>query len=279
MDNIKLSKEERIVLLRMHKLLYGTVAFLAVLFAITVFKHRGDEILETSLNTADEKDISSIYYKKDGVVARYPSFVSGGTTKEISVWNNLISEDFKRILDIYSFQPFPELTPAPADSVPTILNINYEITENNSFIFSVLYRAAFHTSYSAYPTELIYTTNINKVNSTKLQLKNVVKLDKEFVKDFRTWDFTVFENDNEELRKAVKDYVANLTDEELLRGFLQADQINSKNSLGIFSYFKPNSLGISLSAPHYIGDHIEFEREYSKLANFLKPEFKVPKGK
>ncbi len=275
----KISGEENKVMFRIQTLFFGTATMLVILFAFSVFGYKHEVTIETSSNSMDEKDIISTYYKKNGVVARYPTFVGGGTEKAISEWNRLISEDFKRILDIYSFQPFPELTQAPTDSVPTILNINYELMVNNPTIFSVLYRAAFHSSFSAYPTELVYTTNIDKDKNTKLQLKDVVKLDKEFVENFRTWDFILFENDNEELRKAVKDYLAGLSDEELLRGFLQADQINSKNSFGIYSYYRPNSMGISLSVPHYIGDHVEFEREYSKLEKYLKPGFKVPGSK
>lgn len=275
----QISEVESKVLLKIQILFYGTAALLAIFFAISVVGYKQEVTIETSSNTTEETDISSTYYNKNGVAARHPTFLSGGTEKAISEWNNLISDDFKRILDIYSFQPFPELTQGPTDSVPTILNINYELMDNNPVLFSVLYRAAFHSSYSAYPTELVYTTNINKDKNTKLQLKDIVKLDKKFVESFRTWDFTVFENNNEELRQAVKDYLAGLSDEELLRGFLQADQINSKNSYGIYSYYKPNSLGISLSVPHYIGDHVEFEREYSKLTSFLKSDIKVPKGK
>ncbi len=279
LEGTKINGEENKVILQILKLFFGTAVVLVLLFAFSVMGYKKEVTIVTSSNSTDEKEISSTYYKKNGVVARYPTFVSGGTEMAISEWNRLISEDFKRILDIYSFQPFPELTQAPTDSVPTILNINYELMDNNSALFSVLYRAAFHSSFSAYPTELVYTTNIDKEKNTKLQLKDAVKLDKEFVENFRTWDFILFENDNEELRKAVKDYLAGLSDEELLRGFSQADQINSKNSYGIFSYYKPNSLGISLSVPHYIGDHVEFERDYSKLEKYLKPGFKVPGSK
>ncbi len=278
-EGIKINGEENKIIVRIQTLFFGTAVVLVILFAISVFGYKHEVVIETLSNSSDEKDITSTYYKKNGVVARYPTFVGGGTEKAISEWNRLIHEDFKRILDIYSFQPFPELTQTPTDSVPTILNINYELMVNNSAIFSVLYRAAFHSSFSAYPTELVYTTNIDKDKNTKLQLKDVVKLNKEFVENFRTWDFILFEYDNEELRKAVKDYLAGLSDEELLRGFLQADQINSKNSFGIYSYYKPDSMGISLSVPHYIGDHVEFEREYTKLEKYLKPGFKVPGSK
>ena len=214
--------------------------------------------------------ISNVPYKKDGIEAGYPKLISGGSEEELKKWNQMIYEDFNKILDIYSFNPFPELTPVPTNLIPTILKIDYKVKLNNDKLISILYNAAYNSKYSAHPTDLVYTTNINKEKNERLKLPDIIKVNQAFVKDFRTWDFIFAEPDNEELNKAIKDYVSSLSDEDLLMGFQTADIIGSGNLWGIYSYLTPDRLGISLGVPNYIGDHVEFEREYSKIKDYLK---------
>ncbi|HWT73100.1 MAG TPA: hypothetical protein VN258_00025, partial [Mobilitalea sp.] len=208
------------------------------------------------------------------IAAKYPKLISGGKEKELNKWNRIISSDFDQILHIYSFNPVPEPTPVPSAVIPVILDIRYDIKDNNDKLISILYLAAFHNPYSAHPTDLVYTTNINKINSSRSRLGDTVKINEDFVKDFRTWDI-VTKNENEEVNKAINDYIAGISDEDLLKGFQSADQIGSKNPWSIYSYYTPDKLGISIGVPNYIGDHVELEREYTKLKDFIKPETKI----
>jgi hypothetical protein len=212
--------------------------------------------------------VSNIIYNKDGIEAEYPKLVSGGSEKELRGWNQLIEEDFNKILKIYFFRPNPELTPVPA-----YLKIKYKIERNDADFISILYTVSFNSPYSAHPTELIYTTNINKAKNKRIILSDIVKLDKEFVNDFRTWEYLPMMEDNDELNKAIKDYVSNMSDKDLLMGFKTSDIIGTGNIWGIYSYLTDDSLGISLGVPHYIGDHVEFEMKYSELKKFLKSDF------
>jgi hypothetical protein len=122
---------------------------------------------------------------------------------------------------------------------------------------------------------LAYTTNIDKVKNQRLKLSDIVTLNSDFVKNFREWNFVSEEEGNEELNKAIRDYISNMSDEDLLMGFLAADQIGSGNLWGMYSYLTPERLGISVSVPNYIGDHVEFERDYSELGDFLTKDFKL----
>lgn len=217
-----------------------------------------------------EERISSVVYQKDGIEASYPQFVTSVSKNKQSLWNDIILKDFNKILQIYSFQPFPEIKTPTTTVVPTILTIKYIVKFNDIKKMSIMYTAAFLSPYSAYPTDLVYTTNIDKEKGTKLRLSDIVVLNEEFVKEFRTWDFIPIEAGNEEFNKAIKDYINNLSDEDLLMGFQTADQINSKNLWGMYSYLTSENLGISISVPNYIGDHVEFERPISELKKFLK---------
>lgn len=217
--------------------------------------------------------VNNISYKKNGIEAEYPMLISGGTEEELKQWNQLIEEDFQKILSIYSFNPNKQLTPLPADQIPVYLKIKYKIKRNDSEYISILYTADFNSPYSAHPTELVYTTNIRKPDSRRIRLPDIIKVDQEFIQDFRTWGFLPMTENNEEINKAIKDYVSNISDEELLTGLQASDIIGTGNAWGIFSYLTDDSLGISLGVPNYIGDHVEFEMNYSELKRFLKPEF------
>jgi hypothetical protein len=219
-------------------------------------------------------EISSEQYKKDGIEGKYPKLISGGSEEKLKELNQIIESDFNKILSIYSFRPFPQLTPEPTNAMPTLLNIDYSMKLNNDRFVSILYKAAYNSRYSAHPTELVYTTNINKENNKRLKLTDIIQVNGDFVKEFRTWDFIPEEPENKEYNQAIRDYVGSLSDEDLLMGFQSADLIGSGNLWGIYSYLTPDRLGISLGVPNYIGDHVEFEKDYSKLEQFLKPEFK-----
>jgi len=225
---------------------------------------------ETISQTVPENTvIKSQQFLKNGVVAEYPFIVAGGNAKDINIWNQIIKKDFDKIIDIYSFEPMPLPEPAPTRNM-TILNIKYDTKLNNSNYLSFLYWADFNSNYSAHPSELTYSTNINKKNNKRINLGDVVKLNKDFVKEFRTWDFIPIEQGNEELNKAIKDYFNNISDDELLNGFKKADIIESGNVMDMYSYMTTDALGISIGVPHYIGDHVEFERKYDKISKFLK---------
>lgn len=219
---------------------------------------------------ATPAEIEETYYHQNGVEAYYPKFIAGGSKEQLQLWNEIIEGDIRKILDIYSLQPFPGPTPSPSGQVPTLLRIENKVTLNNNHFFSVFYKASFTSPYSAHPSETVYTTNIDKRAGRRLRLPEELNLDRTFVKDFRSWSFLPFEEGNEELNKAIQDYINNISDEDLLMGFQAADQIGAGNLWGINSYLTPDRLGISLSVPNYAGDHVEFEREYTKILKYLK---------
>jgi len=230
-----------------------------------------NELLYTdSANKSDQ--LASEKYQKDGIEASYPKFINGDTEDQRNTWNKIIQEDFNKILHIYSFNPFPEMIPGPTPVVPTILKIIYDIKSNVNQVISIFYTATYNSPYSAHPTDLVYTTNIDKENNKRLKLSDNVNLNMDFIKDFRNWDFVAYEQGNKELDAAIRAYMSSMTDEDLLMGFKAADQIGSENLWGIFSYRTPNRLGISVSVPNYLGDHIEFEREYSDITQYLKSD-------
>ena len=212
-----------------------------------------------------ENQIIEETYNRPGIVAKYPRFIAGGSKDEIDQWNQLIKTDFDKILHIYSFQPIPGPIPTPSGIIPASLQIIYDIKLNNNDLISIFYRATFLSPYAAHPTELVYTTNIDKVNNKRILLKDKVILNQAFVQNFRSWDMVGAEKENEEVKKAIKDYLKDMNDDDLLKGLKAADLIGSGNIYDIYSYYTTDKVGISLGVPNYLGDHIEFEQEYKKL--------------
>jgi hypothetical protein len=214
--------------------------------------------------------IQEVIYHKEGIDAAYPRLISGASAKELELWNRIIKEDFDKIIQIYSFQPYPEPTPDSTDVVPPVLMISYEVKGNTRDWISILYRAYFSAAYTAHPSNLVYTTNIGKEKGRRIRLSDIVKLNEDFVREFRTWIRKGSPEDPIEVQQAIRDYINNITDAELLAGFQAADQIGSNNPWGIFSYMTGDRLGISIQVPHYAGDHAEFEQDLSKLERFRK---------
>ncbi len=248
---------------------------LILLFTISAagcIRNRDQENIKSAANTVDEdKAITSVKYNKDGIEGEYPKLIAGGTQEELDSWNRLIYDDFDKILQIYSFNPFPEL---PNNKIPTILKIKYEVKLNSKNFISIMYTASYNSPYSAHPTQLVYTTNIDKGNNKRLQLSDIIEINEDFIKNFRTWERVNVEGNTEEINKAIQDYMADLYMEDLLLGFKSADIIGYGNLWGIYSYLTPDSLGISVGVPNYIGDHVEFERKYTQIEEFLKLKIK-----
>lgn len=217
-------------------------------------------------------EVEETPYMTDRIAAAYPTIVSGASRKKLDKWNSIIKEDFDKILAIYSFDPFADLE-IPDEENRIILNIHYDIKLLNKQFLSILYLASYNSPYSAHPTELVYTTNIDTKKDSRLTLSDLVQLDSSFASFLRSWDFSEIEPNNPMLNAVIRSILNDMNDEELLEGLNTADQIGSKNRWGIFSYLTPNKLGVSVSVPHFAGDHVELEKEYEALKDFLNPDY------
>jgi len=229
--------------------------------------------IQTGSNNGAER-IERVEYVNEGITASYPKIIAADESVSIDRLNELILEDFNRILQIYSFTPF-EPVPTPGQA-SVILDISYQIKLNNPGIISILYLAAFNSPYAAHPTRLVYTSNIDRKNSKRLTLGDIVRLDTDFAVDFKGWRLVNEKKYPEYIKQGIKDFISGMETETLLSGMKSADIIGSENRLGIFSYLTEDRLGISLGLPNFLGDHAEFEMDYKSLTPYLQPVFIVP---
>lgn len=199
-------------------------------------------------------------YKRNGTLVSYPLIVSGGSSQDRDKWNNIILGDINEILKLYSAYGFTQPTKETDLYLQDTLNISYEIKRNDGRILSIFYMADFYSPYAAHPTQLIYTTNIDLVNNKRLKLSDIIAVDRALVENFTSWELVTRGDESQEFLSALKDYIQGLGKDILLMGFQSADIIGPDNYLGIYSYQTPERIGISISVPNYLGDHVEYEK-------------------
>ena len=205
-------------------------------------------------------EIKESIIQGNGTYIAYPILTSEAKNEKLDVWNNIILQDIGRILRIYSAYTFTSPPKEEEPYLPNTLHVTYEIKRNDSKYLSILYRADFYSPYAAYPTQMIYTTNIDKDNDRRLRLSDFIINQSALTDDITPWEIVDKNHENGEYYRAIHDYIKGLGKEILQMGFKFADIIGPDNYLGIYSYLIPNKLGISLSVPNYLGDHVEYER-------------------
>ena len=114
-----------------------------------------------------------------------------------------------------------------------------------------------------YPTQLLFTTNINLKEGKKIRLSDVFSINERFVEQFKQSPYIDWENPsnpNKEKQAVVVEYLSSIKQQELMNAFKQADDPSIEdNPYGIYSYFKEGFLIISIQVPHALGDHAEFK--------------------
>lgn len=196
-------------------------------------------------------------FQNNGIYVSYPLIVSGADSAKIGLINDIILGDVNKILSIYSADAFTPPTEGPDIFLRDTLHIRYDIMRNDAYYLSIFYTADFYSPYGAYPTQMVYTTNIDLQNEKRIILSDILKVDDNLINEFLSWEPV---NINPQYLQGIRDYFQGLGLATLRRGFNSTDIIGSDNYLGIFSYLKPNRIGISISVPNYLGNHAEYER-------------------
>lgn len=250
-----------------------TLIILLTILAIAVLK----SINHIQTAAMDKQRIEDVEYIRAGVRASYPGLISDDydENEKLSLINELILKDFNKILQLYSFNPYPE-PPSGALSdgkTATILNITYQIMLNNPKYISIYYLASYSAPFAAHPTNLVYSTNIDKSRGQRLALGDLVNLEIAFADSLRGKKPVNEEQYPEYIKQGIAAYLSALSSEELLEGMRTADIIGAKNRMNIYSYMTADSLGISIGLPNYLGDHIELEADYDSLKPYLKSDF------
>jgi hypothetical protein len=140
------------------------------------------------------------------------------------------------------------------------LTLNYKIMVQKPGLLSIQYSGLFNVKDTAHPTQECFTTNIDLVNARRVELKDVVQIDDRLLGLVKSGTISA-------VSPAISWEYIHYSDSQMLKACSQADQLDlMQNSYAVFTYFTPNSLGISLGGSHALGDHVEIEIPYLDLA-------------
>lgn len=212
-------------------------------------------------------EIQSHTYTNNNIEISYPKLMGLADPEREAEINRIIEKDAISIIDLDS-----------DPSKKTDIEMDYRITFKNDKLVSIQYLGSIYTKGATYPLNIIYTTNIDLVKAIKVKLSDLVEISEIFVEKFKQGDYKPFNVHLSLQEEGVLDNaLTSYSDQALLDSFMQADVVWGEKGYGTFSYITNDSIGISISVQHAIGDHIEIEIPFEKLGSELRNEYIVSK--
>jgi hypothetical protein len=213
---------------------------------------------------ASYKIVEVIYQNKD-IKISYPEILDLRDINKQKMINDLIKSEALNVLKCYE-GVIDVLT----------LDIYYKIKLKNAKLLSIEYMGYGNVKDTAHPDNLFYTTNINLVKGSRIILKDLVKINENFIKKFREGIYRKWKPDlNLELNSVINEIREGYKNEDLINYFNNADSldnIGTENQSDTYSYLTKDSLGISIGITHALGDHVEFEINYKDLTDDIRTE-------
>lgn len=208
---------------------------------------------EEDKNEFDYKVIDE-KFKEEGIEINFPQIVSENNPTESDLINDVIQENIKSILSLYSSEEKPSIT------------LDYTMSEYDKKALSIVYKGLYSQKDAAYPTNLFYTLNIYLGKDIRaIPLNELFKIDEFFVSQFKNGMYSpqIEGLDLEESGQNPKEIIESIyTDAQLIEQFKEE---NAKY------YLADQGVILSVEAPHAIGDHIEMAIPYEAIeGNFVK---------
>lgn len=204
--------------------------------------------------TAQEVQVASHTYKRNDVVIHYPQ-VTGFKNKPIESKLNKTLKN--QVVEYVANVTEPDST----------IQLDYTIMLDSPTVLSVVYKGESMIAGGPYVQHLFLTTNLNKETGELQQLSDVVPVDVHFVTALKKATLVELEkNSTEDQQRALYDLLHGWNEKELLVGLTHADTLDiHENELGIYTYQTETSVVVSLTLPHAVGDHGEYEVRLDSL--------------
>ncbi|MEK3703545.1 hypothetical protein MKY87_05380 [Paenibacillus sp. FSL R7-0198] len=207
--------------------------------------------------------IESSNYSKNNINIIYPKVVNITNDDKI---NALIKEEATRIINSYSLEK---------DS----LDINYQIMLKSNDLISIKYFGSAFTEGAAYPLNVFYTSNIDINKGSRVKLIDLIEVNEAFVEEFKQGDYKRYNEDLNLLDNGViTEILSGYNSIDLISYFKYSDEVGQVNDSGTFSYITQDAIGVSISVPHALGDHLEMEISFSNLIDNINKGNKVLLG-
>lgn len=199
--------------------------------------------------------INSIKYVDKSSKISYPQISNLSNINKQKIINQIIKNDVLKVQNTYKSigQEFS-------------LEINYSIKLNKPNVLSIRYFGYGNVKGSAHPSNLLFTTNININNASRIKLTDLVYANLTLAKKLRTAKYVGPYKINSELKSAINNYLGQLTNNDLIRMFKTADSAQAE----AYSYLTNDSLVISIPISHVLGDYAEFEINYKDITKDMR---------
>lgn len=214
----------------------------------------------SELSRGASYEVESRNYSKDEINITYPKLVHlANDTKEDEI-NELIQEEAVKIIEFYSLEEGN-------------LDVDYRVTFKSNDFLSIQYLGSFFSKGAAHPLNIFYTSNIDLKKEVKVKLSDLLEINEAFVEKFKRGNYKSYDDNLDLQEEGVMDELWSVySDEDLLNYFQQADETGRINESGTFSYFTQDSIGVSISIPHALGDHLEMEISFADLGGNIKKD-------
>ncbi|MEW4426849.1 hypothetical protein AB1I68_05245 [Paenibacillus pabuli] len=201
--------------------------------------------------------IENINYSKNNINIVYPQIVDITNAEKI---NALIQNEATRIVNSYSLEK---------DN----LDINYRIMFKNHELISIQYFGSAFAEGAPYPSNVFYTSNIDLKKGSRVKLIDLIVVNDAFVEKFKEGSYKSYDEDLNLLDNGViTEILSGFSSKDLINYFKQSDGVGEVNDSGTYSYITQDAIGVSISVPHALGDHLEMEVSFPYLINNIKKE-------
>lgn len=217
----------------------------------TTYETSASATQTSSIETSTDNRYTMLFYttppnKDSSIKIQYPYFNGSG----FDAVNTLIYEKVQKLVTFGSILEPDEK-----------LDIDYKaaVTLQNSKIISFVIWGDYNNSKTPHPSAVFYTFNIDLSTIKELKITDLYNINADFKKVFY------------EKKQAPQDNFAH-HEQFMIDAFLSGEF-----TIGEFSYpdniqflFNPEGIVISFSIPHAVGDHVEFQLNYSDIQQFYK---------
>lgn len=214
----------------------------------------------TEINDDNQQNASNILkneYVENDINISYPEILGLQDGEKDIIINEILKKE--------AFCELSDWEQSNDNSINGIsLSIEYNILYQTNEFLCVNYIGYTYIDKAAYPRSIFTTVNIDLINKDRLQLKDIIDINDSFINI---------------LKSIIKQYIDKNPDFEIIyRDMLEHDDEYFRNLLtnadstassDCFSYFTPNSLGISFATSHVAGDHFEIEIPYEIIEEFI----------